>query len=185
MKLIVGLGNPGKGYENTRHNCGFRVIDLLEKELNIEVNKEGFKGLYGKGKYHGQDIILLKPQTYMNISGEAVRQTMDFFKIPRDNLLVIYDDLDMATGKLRLRIKGGAGGHNGVKSIISHIGSQDFKRIRIGINKDPLIPVPDYVLGKFTPWEIPLIEAGFKEATACVREYLDSNDFNQVMNKYN
>lgn len=185
MKLIVGLGNPGTSYKFTRHNCGFEVIDLLSQELQIPLNKEKFKGLFGKGKYSGEDVILLKPQTYMNLSGESVGQIINFYKIKKEDIVVIYDDLDMPTGKLRLRVKGGAGGHNGIKSLISHLGTQDFKRIRIGIDKDNLIPVVDYVLGKFSPIQIPLIEEGFKQAKQAVIEYLKNDDFSQVMNKYN
>ena len=117
MKLIVGLGNPGKEYAGTRHNCGFMVIDRLASKLNVDVDQNKFKGLYAKVKYHGEDIILLKPQTYMNLSGESVNAVMNFFKIDKDDLLVIYDDLDMPVGKLRLRKTGSAGGHNGIKNI--------------------------------------------------------------------
>ena len=130
MKLIIGLGNPGKEYENTRHNTGFMVLDRLSEKLNIEMTQNKFKGLYGKSKYKGEDVILLKPQTYMNLSGESVRQVMDFFKINQEDILVIYDDLDMPVGKLRLRQSGSAGGHNGIKNIILHTGSQNFNRIR-------------------------------------------------------
>ena len=111
MKLIIGLGNPGKEYENTRHNTGFMVLDRLSEKLNIEISQNKFKGLYGKGKYKGEDVLLLKPQTYMNLSGESVRQVMDFFKINQEDILVVYDDLDMPVGKLRLRQSGSAGGH--------------------------------------------------------------------------
>ena len=149
MKLIIGLGNPGKEYENTRHNTGFMVLDRLSEKLNIEMTQNKFKGLYGKSKYKGEDVILLKPQTYMNLSGESVRQVMDFFKINQEDILVIYDDLDMPVGKLRLRQSGSAGGHNGVKSIIAHVGTQSFQRIRVGIDKHPRIKVVDYVLGRF------------------------------------
>ena len=123
MKLIVGLGNPGKEYDMTRHNTGFYCLDVLSDEMNQSIDKEKFKGLYTKFKYKGEDVILLKPQTYMNNSGESVAAVMQFFKIPVEDLLVIYDDMDMPTGKLRLREKGSAGGHNGIKSIIAHVGT--------------------------------------------------------------
>jgi len=139
MKLIIGLGNPGKEYENTRHNTGFMVLDRLSEKLNIEMTQNKFKGLYGKSKYKGEDVILLKPQTYMNLSGESVRQVMDFFKINQEDILVIYDDLDMPVGKLRLRQSGSAGGHNGIKNIILHTGSQNFNRIRVGIDRSKYI----------------------------------------------
>ena len=121
MKLIVGLGNPGKEYDMTRHNTGFYCLDVLSDEMNQSIDKEKFKGLYTKFKYKGEDVILLKPQTYMNNSGESVAAVMQFFKIPVEDLLVIYDDMDMPTGKLRLREKGSAGGHNGIKSIIQEM----------------------------------------------------------------
>ena len=153
MKLIVGLGNPGREYEGTRHNCGFMVIDKLAEKLNVSVDQNKFKGLYVKFKYHGEDVILLKPQTYMNLSGESVSTLMQFFKIEIEDLLVIYDDLDMPVGKLRLRKTGSAGGHNGIKNIIAHLNSQDFKRIRVGIDRHKYMKVVDYVLSRFTKEE--------------------------------
>jgi len=184
MKLIVGLGNPTKEYEKTRHNVGFMVMDHLAESLNVCINTSKFKGEYTKLKYHGEDVILLKPMTYMNNSGESVRQVMDFFKIKVEDLLVIYDDLDMPVGKLRLRETGSAGGHNGVKSIIAHVGTQKFKRIRVGIDKNRLIPVVDYVLGKFMRDERPLIEEGIENATKAIELYLDK-DFTAAMNAFN
>lgn len=184
MKLIVGLGNPGAEYEGTRHNCGFMVVDEIARELSIDVNQNKFKGLYVKTKYKGEDIILLKPQTYMNLSGESVRQVMDFFKIDKEEIIVIYDDLDMPTGKLRLRNAGSAGGHNGIKSIIQHLGCQDFKRIRVGIDRHPYIKVVDYVLGKFLPEEEIAIKKGVSLAKDAVLLFVEK-DFVAAMNKYN
>lgn len=184
MKLIVGLGNPGKEYEKTRHNVGFMVMDCLADNFHVSINTKKFKGEYVKLKYQGEDIILLKPMTYMNNSGEAVSQVMNFFKIDVDDLLVIYDDMDMPTGKLRLRQSGSAGGHNGVKSIIAHVGTQNFKRIRVGIDKHPQIPVVDYVLGRFTKEQQPLIEDGIQKATQAVQMMLDK-DFVAAMNAFN
>lgn len=184
MKLIVGLGNPGKEYEGTRHNCGFMVIDRLASKLNVDVNQNKFKGLYAKAKYHGEDIILLKPQTYMNLSGESVNAVMNFFKIDKEDLLVIYDDLDMPVGKLRLRKTGSAGGHNGVKNIIAHLNSQDFNRIRVGIDRHKYMKVADYVLSRFSKAESEAIEQGIENAANAVIDYLD-NDFNHAMNYYN
>ena len=141
MKLIVGLGNPGKEYENTRHNCGFMAIDYLAQDLGVTINQAKFKGLYAKIKVEGEDVILLKPQTYMNLSGESVSEVMKFFKIDKEDVLVIYDDLDLPVGKIRIRANGSAGGHNGIKSLIAHLNGQDFKRIRIGIDQSlPLYP---------------------------------------------
>ena len=184
MKLIVGLGNPGKEYAGTRHNCGFMVIDRLASKLNVDVDQNKFKGLYAKVKYHGEDIILLKPQTYMNLSGESVNAVMNFFKIAKEDLLVIYDDLDMPVGKLRLRKTGSACGHNGSKNIIAHLNRQDFKRIRVGIDRHKYMNVADYVLSRFSKVESEAIEQGIENAANAVLDYLD-NDFNHAMNYYN
>lgn len=184
MKLIVGLGNPGKEYEKTRHNCGFMVIDKLAEKLNVNVDQNKFKGLYVKVKYHGDDIILLKPQTYMNLSGESVIAVMQFFKIDKEDLLVIYDDLDMPVGKLRLRKTGSAGGHNGIKNIIAHLNSQDFKRIRVGIDRHKYMKVVDYVLSGFSKLETEAITQGIENAANAIIDYLD-HDFDYIMNRYN
>ena len=184
MKLIIGLGNPGKEYDQTRHNCGFMVLDHLANELNVEINKAKFKGLYGKTKVKGEDVILLKPQTYMNLSGESVGEVMRFFKIAKEDILVIYDDLDLPVGKLRLRTSGSAGGHNGIKSIIQHVGGQDFKRIRVGIDKHPMIPVVDYVLGKFTKEQMVDLQSAIEQASKAAQAFI-TTDFNKVMNQYN
>lgn len=184
MKLIVGLGNPDKKYENTRHNTGFMVIDALCQYYQVSLTNRKFKGEYTKFKYKGEDILLLKPMTYMNNSGESVIEIMNFFKIDTDDLLVIYDDLDLPVGKLRLRVSGSAGGHNGIKSIIKCIGTQQFKRIRVGIDKLPLIDTVDYVLGKFTPTQKPLIEEGISQAVKAVDMYINY-DFTKAMNEFN
>lgn len=184
MKLIVGLGNPTKEYENTRHNVGFMVLDALANELHVDIKTEKMKGQYVKFKYHQEDVILLKPMTYMNNSGESVIQFMKYFKIDIQDLLIVYDDLDMPVGKLRLRVSGSAGGHNGVKSIIAHVGGQNFNRIRVGIDRHPRIPVIDYVLGRFTKEEQPLIETGIQNAVEAIKMYLDK-DFVASMNCYN
>ena len=133
MKLIVGLGNPGKDYENTRHNVGFMVMDRLSDVMNVSISTTKFKGEYVKFKYHGEDVILLKPMTYMNNSGECIREVMDYYKCDIDDFIVIFDDISLDVGKLRLRAKGSAGGHNGIKSIIAHLGSDKFKRIKFGV----------------------------------------------------
>lgn len=184
MKLIVGLGNPDKKYENTRHNTGFMVMDALSAHFHEPIKDKKFKGLYTKFKYKGEDIIFLKPMTYMNNSGESVIACMNFFKISPDDLLVIYDDLDLPTGKLRLREQGSAGGHNGMKSIITNIGTQRFKRIRVGITMLPKYDTIDYVLGKFTSYEAPHIEEGIKNAVSAICVYLDEG-FTKAMNSYN
>ena len=184
MKLIVGLGNPGREYEGTRHNCGFMVIDKLAEKLNVSVDQNKFKGLYVKFKYHGEDVILLKPQTYMNLSGESVSTLMQFFKIEIEDLLVIYDDLDMPVGKLRLRKTGSTGGHNGIKNIIAHLNSQDFKRIRVGIDRHKYMKVVDYVLSRFTKEETDAINQGIENAVNAIIDYLD-HGFDYIMNRYN
>ena len=184
MYIIAGLGNPGKEYERTRHNTGFMVLDRLSEKLNIEISQNKFKGLYGKGKYKGEDVLLLKPQTYMNLSGESVRQVMDFFKISQEDILVVYDDLDMPVGKLRLRQSGSAGGHNGIKNIILHTGSQNFNRIRVGIDRSKYIKVVDYVLSRFTKDEQDAINQGIENASDAVIDYLD-HGFNHAMNRFN
>ncbi|MBM6840860.1 aminoacyl-tRNA hydrolase [[Clostridium] spiroforme] len=184
MKLIVGLGNPGKEYEKTRHNTGFMVLDRLAEKLNTEIEQNKFNGLYAKIKYKGEDVILLKPQTFMNLSGESVRKIMDFFKIGLEDIVVVYDDMDMPTGKLRLRQNGSAGGHNGIKNIILHTGSQNFCRIRVGIGRHPYMKVVDYVLSRFTSEESSAITKGIEEASDAVIDILD-HGFVHAMNKYN
>lgn len=184
MKLIVGLGNPGREYEKTRHNSGFMVMDLIAQELRVDININKFKGLYAKTNVKGESVILLKPQTYMNLSGESVREIMDYFKIDKEDLLVIYDDLDLPVGKIRLRSKGSAGGQNGVKNIIQHLGSQEFNRIRVGIGKDTRIPVVDYVLGKVKKEELIDFEEALVDAKNAAIHSIN-NDFNQTMSEYN
>lgn len=185
MKCIVGLGNPGKQYEHTRHNIGFEVIEALSSKLQIPLDQSKFKGLYGIGFHKGEKVLLLKPLTYMNLSGESIRACLDYYQINLEDLLVVYDDLDLPVGKIRLRQKGSAGGHNGIKSTVTHLGTQQFNRIRIGIDRPQSgMSVPDYVLGRFHKEEQPLIlEAVEKSAEACVA-WLES-PFLQVMNEFN
>ncbi|PLR80282.1 aminoacyl-tRNA hydrolase [Bacillus canaveralius] len=185
MKIIAGLGNPGKQYEQTRHNIGFAIIDLLSARLNIPVDQSKFKGIYGIGHVNGQKVILLKPLTYMNLSGESIRAVLDYYDAGLDDLLIIYDDLDLPVGKIRLRQKGSAGGHNGLKSTIAHLGSQEFKRIRVGVGRPPHgMNVPDYVLGRFLKEEQEVIdEVAGQCADAC--EAWLQKPFLQVMNDFN
>ena len=133
MKLIVGLGNPGKQFDRTRHNIGFEVLDYMSEYFQIPLDKSKFKGIYGVGIIAGEKVILLKPLTYMNLSGESIRPIMDYYNIGIEGLVVIYDDLDLPVGKIRLRQKGSSGGHNGIKSTIQHVGTEKFNRIRVGI----------------------------------------------------
>lgn len=151
MKLFVGLGNPGKKYEATRHNVGFMVIDELAKKWGVSMNQEKkFKGEIGSAHVDGEKVMLLKPTTYMNLSGESVQAVMDFYDLSNEDIIVIYDDLDMEIGKVRGRETGSAGGHNGIKSMILHVAGVDFKRFKIGIGKPAEGKVTDYVLGRFT-----------------------------------
>ena len=148
MYLIVGLGNPGKEYENTRHNMGFKVLNKLSKKYNIPITKSKFNGKYGTGIIENEKVILLEPQTYMNLSGEAIKPMLDFYKVDYSNLLVIYDDIDVEPGKVKIRTKGGPGTHNGMKSVVKEIGTEEFPRIRVGIGQ-PIIKLAmiDYVIG--------------------------------------
>jgi len=185
MKLIVGLGNPGKQYDQTRHNIGFEVIDTLSDQFSIPLNQSKFKGLYGIGLHNGEKVLILKPLTYMNLSGESIRAVMDYYQIELEDLLVIYDDLDLPVGKIRLRQKGSPGGHNGIKSTVAHLGTQEFNRIRIGINRPtPGMSVPDYVLGRFRQEERPFTEEAVKRSADACAAWL-KKPFLQVMNEYN
>ncbi|WP_349409067.1 aminoacyl-tRNA hydrolase [Pseudalkalibacillus sp. SCS-8] len=185
MKVIAGLGNPGNKYEETRHNVGFKVIDQLSDSLSIPLNKQKFNGLFGIGEVNGHKICLLKPLTYMNRSGDSIIPLMNYYKVKQDDLLVIYDDLDLAPGKLRLREKGSAGGHNGMKSIIQHLGNQDFKRIRIGIGRpEHGEPVHEYVLKSFRPDQKQAIEESLQRSAEACENWIDT-PFLQVMNRYN
>ncbi|PFK67193.1 aminoacyl-tRNA hydrolase [Bacillus cereus] len=185
MKLIVGLGNPGREYELTRHNIGFMAIDELAKRWNISLNEQKFKGVFGARFVNGEKVILLKPLTYMNLSGESIRPLMDYYKIDVEDFVVMYDDLDIPVGKLRLRMKGSAGGHNGVKSTISHLGTQEFQRIRMGIDRPKNgMKVVDYVLGRFTSEEIPDVNHSIEKAADACEEWLNK-PFLQIMNTFN
>lgn len=185
MKLIVGLGNPGKEYEKTRHNIGFEVIDTLADKWGIPLNQAKHKGLYGVGYVSGRKVILLKPLTYMNLSGESIIAVMNYFKMDIEDLVVLYDDLDLAVGKIRLRQKGSAGGHNGIKSMISHLGTQQFNRIRIGIGRpETPMPITNYVLGKFQSEEWAEINEVMIKCSHACESFLEK-DFLQVMNDYN
>ena len=152
MFIIVGLGNPGKKYENTRHNAGFLAIDALADKYGIRVTEKKHKALCGTGVIEGNKVLLVKPETFMNLSGESVRAVMDFYKIdPEEDMLVIYDDISLAPGNIRIRKKGSAGGHNGIKSIIAHAGTQNFVRIKVGVGEKPSgWDLADYVLGHFS-----------------------------------
>jgi len=183
MKLIVGLGNPGKEYEGTRHNCGFRAIDAYAEMAQVEFNHEDFKGVYAKFKLDGEDIILFKPQTFMNLSGEAVFAITSYFKIKNDDIVVVYDDMAIEPGELRLRLSGSSGGQKGIQNIIDLLKTENIKRIRVGIG-EPKFNAIDYVLGKPSKEEKPLIDKAIENAAFAIREFL-LKDFNAAMCKYN
>jgi len=183
MFLIVGLGNPGKEYEDTRHNIGFKVIDNIAKEYNIEINRQKFKGTYGEGFIDGEKVMILKPTTYMNLSGESVREVMDFYNLDNKDILVIYDDISLEVGTLRIREKGSAGGHNGIKSIIAHLGSDAFSRIKVGVGQ-PDVNLIKYVLGKFTKGELTILSEVIGATTKATNEII-KGDVKIAMNKFN
>ncbi|MDA8235809.1 MAG: aminoacyl-tRNA hydrolase [Clostridia bacterium] len=185
MKLIVGLGNPGSRYEATRHNVGFLVIDRLARELGVTVNKNQNQAMVGQGRFGPDKVLLVKPQTYMNKSGEAVGSLAGYYKVEPEDVIVIYDDLDLEPGRLRIRAKGSAGGHNGIKSIISHLGTEEFPRIKVGIGR----PVPgmnsaDYVLGFINKEDWPVLDQALNSAMDAVKEIIQHGII-QAMNLYN
>ena len=185
MYLIAGLGNPTREYEKTRHNVGFEAIDILADKAGTTVTEKKHKALYGKGYIGGQKVILAKPQTYMNLSGESIREIADFYKIEPENIIILCDDINLSEGQLRIRLKGSAGGHNGLKNIISHLGTQEFPRIRIGVGEKPRgMDVADYVLGRFPKEQQAVMEEAYRDAAdaACmmIEEGADA-----AMNHYN
>lgn len=183
MYLVVGLGNPGEKYDKTRHNVGFDIIDLCETKYKFTINRTKFKGVYGETIIEGEKVIFLKPQTYMNLSGDSIRELAMFYKIPNDNIIVIYDDISLEMGRIRIKEKGSAGGHNGIKSIISQLSTQEFPRIKVGIGK-PKDELTDYVLGKFSKEELNLIEKVFDVAVEAVGIII-SKGVQEAMNKFN
>ncbi|MGM7637421.1 aminoacyl-tRNA hydrolase [Bacillus sp. Hm123] len=185
MKLIVGLGNPGSKYEGTRHNIGFDIIDELAERFQTPLTEAKHKGVYAVVRKGTEKMILLKPLTYMNLSGESIGEVMRYYNIDVEDLLVIYDDLDLPVGKIRLRQKGSAGGHNGIKSTIAHVGTQQFNRIRIGIDRPtPPMKVSDYVLGRFTAEEQASMKSVITTSVDAVEAWIDQ-PFLEVMNKFN
>ena len=185
MYVIVGLGNLGKNYVETRHNVGFQVLPLLAERNNLQINRIKFKSVYGEGLIGDKKVILLKPQTYMNNSGIAVREIVDFYKIPVEDIIVIVDDIDIGFADLRIRPKGSAGSHNGMKSIIYHIQDDKFPRVKIGIGKKhPNQDLADFVLGRFTEEEKPYIDDAILNAAMAVEEMI-VNGIESAMNKFN
>lgn len=186
MFIIAGLGNPTLQYEGTRHNVGFDVIDALADKYNISVDYRKNRAFIGKGMIEGQKVILAKPQTYMNLSGESVRGLVDYYKIDEEEeLLVIYDDVSLDVGQLRIRKKGSAGGHNGIKSIIWNLGTDIFPRIKVGVGEKPKqYDLADYVLGHFSKAEREIVEEGYQRAVHAVEAIL-SGGMDLAMNEYN
>ena len=184
--LIVGLGNPGSDYAKTRHNCGFRAIDLLASKLNCKIDRGKFQGLYGQVMYEGRRLFLLKPQTYMNLSGRSILQLSAYFNIPPQRIIVLFDDISLPPGRLRIRADGSAGGHNGIKSIISELGSQDFPRVKIGVGgkPDPNADLADWVLSGFSSTEEKALSFALNnaaDAALCIIE----KGAQEAANRYN
>ncbi|BFK80019.1 aminoacyl-tRNA hydrolase [Clostridium baratii] len=183
MFLIVGLGNPEEKYNNTRHNIGFEAVDYIADKYNIDINRKKFKGVYGEGFIGNEKVILMKPTTYMNLSGECIREVIDFYKLSNEDILVIYDDISLDVGRIRIRPKGSAGGHNGIKSIINHLGTDEFSRIKIGVGQ-PKGDLVNHVLGKFSQEENEVLEESL-EATKLATETIIKEDTQAGMNKFN
>lgn len=184
MYIIAGLGNPGKKYEGTRHNVGFHTIDYLSDAFHIPVKKLKFKALIGEGTIGSERVVLVKPQTFMNLSGQSVMELVQFYKITPEQLIVVYDDVDVKVGSLRIREKGSAGSHNGMKNIIYLLKRDDFPRIRIGVGKPEEMDLADYVLSRFSQEELPLVREVIQRAAKAV-ESLITEDIQLSMNKYN
>ena len=185
-RLIVGLGNPGQKYEHTRHNMGFLTVDLLAEKAGVKLNKVKFKAAYNILNFAGCKCLVMKPQTYMNLSGEAVREAVQFYKIPADHVLVIYDDISLPVGKLRVRPSGSAGGHNGIKNIIAHLGTQEFPRVKIGVGApsgggDEMI---DWVIGAPSQAERKILAESFEKAIGAA-ECIIQKGCQQAMNSFN
>ena len=184
MKLVVGLGNPGDKYAKTRHNIGFEVINKLQKDLNIIGEKDKFQGLLSEKNIDGEKVLFLKPQTFMNLSGNSIAAVVNFYKIDaKKDMIVIYDDMDLPVGKLRVKEKGSSGGHNGIKSIISHLGDE-FLRIKCGIGKSKDDTI-DFVLGQFDKSEQKVVDKMIKNAADCALDLIRDIELGRIMQKYN
>ena len=185
MILVAGLGNPGREYENTRHNVGFEVIDRMAYEYKIGLDTMKHKGVYGKGRIDGQTVILLKPMTYMNLSGESVAAVASYYKVEPCDIIVIYDDINLDVGRLRIRGKGSAGGHNGIKSIIAHLHTEEFPRVRLGVGmKPPKMDLADYVLSHFSEDDMEKMDEGYVKAVKAAALLVD-DELEKAMNEYN
>lgn len=186
VKLIVGLGNPGKQYETTKHNIGFLVLDALAANLGLSFNKTKFKSIYAEGNIGTEKVILVKPQTFMNLSGESVRPWMDYFDLTEEDVVIIYDDMDLPVGKIRLRIQGGHGGHNGVKSLIQHMGTKNFNRIRVGVGRPfPSQDVVSHVLSPFSKDTVDDMKSSIHESVDAIKYWVNDKTFLETMNEFN
>ncbi|RRK10354.1 aminoacyl-tRNA hydrolase [Lactiplantibacillus garii] len=185
MKMIVGLGNIGNKYAQTRHNVGFMVVDEVAQRLNADFQTSKFEAEVATAFKDGEKVMIVKPSTYMNDSGRAVGPLMSYYNVAPADLLVVHDDLDLPLGKVRLKQKGSAGGHNGIKSIINHVGDQKFKRVKVGIDHPQKMSVVDYVLGKFSPAQQAAFNDAKITAVAAIEAWLTTGDFAAVMNQYN
>lgn len=186
MYIIAGLGNPGLKYHMTRHNIGFHTIDYIAENLGVKVNKSKYNALYGETEIGGEKVLIIKPQTFMNLSGDSIVEFVRFFKIPVENVIVINDDISLDVGRIRVRAKGSAGGHNGLKSIIYQLRSDNFPRIKMGVGAPPNagFELADYVLGRFAKDEIPVMEEAIIKASKAAEEII-KNGTASAMNKYN
>ncbi len=184
--LIVGLGNPGREYERSRHNCGFRAIDILASKLGCKMDKAKFQGLYCQTVYDGRKLLLLKPQTFMNLSGRSVLQLSSFFHVPPERIIVLFDDISLVPGKLRIRADGSAGGHNGIKSIIGELGSQNFPRVKIGVGAKPHpdYDLADWVLSSFTAQEEKALQPALEKAADAALAIIDKG-VPEAANRFN
>lgn len=186
MKLIFGLGNPGKQYEKSKHNIGFLALDALADSLALSFNKTKFKSVYAEGRIGTEKVVLIKPQTYMNLSGESVQPWVDYYNLTEDDILVIYDDMDLPVGKTRLRLQGGHGGHNGVKSIIQHLGTKSFNRVRVGVGRPlPKQDVVSHVLSPFPADAIADMKAALHTTTEAIKYWAGGHTFEETMNEFN
>lgn len=184
MKVILGLGNPGKEYANTRHNVGYQTLEGLADKLGFSFSKAKFHALIAEGKYRGERVVLAKPTTYMNLSGLAASDILNFYKLGPEGLLVIYDDIDLALGELRLRKSGGAGTHNGMRDILKRLGSENFARLRLGVGQNSQVPLASFVLSGFSPEEKTIMDKAIVEAVKALEHYLYQG-IDSAMNHYN
>lgn len=186
MKLVIGLGNPGKKYEHTKHNVGFDIVDIFLDIIGARMTDQKFQADYTIAHHQGEKVMVVQPYTYMNLSGEALLPLMTYYGVHADNILVVYDDLDLAPGKIRLREKGSAGGHNGIKNIIHLLGNQQFKRIKVGIGRpQPGWKVVDHVLAPFSKEEKDIMDESFQLAAQIIEEWVGGANFNELMTEYN